>query len=139
MRALIVYSKEGHVQELAKGLSEVLKRGSCQVQLLEADAKEASPISGAPYDLVIFGSPTLGFLGGKIAEDLTATSTRLTRLEGKNAAAFVTSKLFGTAKSLKAVMSLLEKQGAMVQDFAALQSPSDVEHFGARLLKLMGR
>ena len=138
MRALIVYSKEGHVQELAKGLSEVLKRGSCQVQLLEADAKEA-PISGAPYDLVIFGSPTLGLLGGKIAEDLTATSTRLTRLEGKNAAAFVTSKLFGTAKSLKAVMSLLEKQGAMVQDFAALQSPSDVEHFGARLLKLMGR
>lgn len=139
MRALIVYSKQGNVEQLAKGLSDVLKKGNCQVQLMEADANGAGPISGAPYDLVILGSPTLGFFGGKIGDDLVAVSSRLTRLEGKTAAAFVTSKLFGTAKSLKAVMALLEKQGAMVQDFAALQGQADVERFGQRLLKLLGR
>ncbi len=127
------------MEPLAKGLAQTLKQGSCQVQLMEADENGSGPISGAPYDLVILGSPTLGFFGGKIAEDLTAVSSRLTRLEGKTAAAFVTSKLFGTSKSLKAVMALLEKQGAMVEDFAALQSKDDVEQFGRRLLKLLDR
>ena len=108
MRALSVYSKQGNVEQLAKGLSDVLKKGNCQVQLMEADANGAGPISGAPYDLVILGSPTLGFFGGKIGDDLVAVSSRLTRLEGKTAAAFVASKLFGTAKSLNAVMALLE-------------------------------
>ena len=121
MRALIVYSKEGKVEQLAKGLSEVLEKGNCQVQLLEANTNTSGPISGAAYDLVILGSPTLGFFGGKIADDLTEVCSRITRLEGKNAAAFVTSKPFGTTKSLKAVMGLLEKQ-AMVQDFAVLRA-----------------
>ncbi|NLJ24287.1 MAG: DNA-binding response regulator, partial [Firmicutes bacterium] len=70
MRALILYSKEGRLEELAKGLSGILKKGNCQVQLMEAESDSSSPISGAPYDLVILGSPTLGFFGGKIADDL---------------------------------------------------------------------
>ncbi len=139
MRALIVYSKEGKVEQLAKGLSEVLEKGNCQVQLLEANTNTSGPISGAAYDLVILGSPTLGFFGGKIADDLTEVCSRITRLEGKNAAAFVTSKPFGTTKSLKAVMGLLEKQGAMVQDFAVLQSRADIQQFGKRLLRLLNR
>ena len=94
---------------------------------------------GLHMTLVIMGSPTLGFFGGKIAEDLTAVSSRLTRLEGKAAAAFVTPGSLEPPKSLKAVMALLEKQGAMVQDFAALQGQADVEQFGRRLLKLLGR
>lgn len=139
MRALILYSKEGRLGELAKGLSGVLKKGSCQVQLMEAEPESGSPISGAPYDLVILGSPTLGFFGGKIADDLVTASSRLTRLEGKKAAAFVSTKLFGASKSLKAVMALLEKQGAMVEDFAALSGQQDIESFGQRLLRLLER
>jgi menaquinone-dependent protoporphyrinogen IX oxidase len=139
MRALILYSKEGRLGELAKGLSGVLRKGNCHVQLMEAEPQASNPISGAPYDLVILGSPTLGFFGGKIAEDLVTTSARLTRLEGKKAAAFVSAKLFGAGKSLKAVMALLEKQGAMVEDFATLQSQQDIEKFGQRLLRLIGR
>lgn len=139
MRALILYSKEGRLEELAKGLANVLQKGNCQVRLMEAEPKASTPISGAPYDLVILGSPSLGFFGGKIADDLVATSTRLSRLEGKKAAAFVKAKLFGAGKSLKAVMALLEKQGAMVEDFAALQGQQDIENFGQRLLRVLSR
>ncbi|NLJ86102.1 MAG: DNA-binding response regulator [Firmicutes bacterium] len=136
MRILILYSKEGRLGALAQGLARELKKGDCQVQLMEAEPQGSTPISGAPYDLVILGSPTLGFFGGKIAEDLSLTVPRFTRLEGKMAAAFVSHKLFGASKSLKAVMALLEKQGAMVEDFATLQSQSDIEAFGRRLLRL---
>ena len=139
MRALIVYSKEGRLGELATGLSDVLRTGNCQVQLMEAEPRASTPISGAAYDLIILGSPTLGVFGGKIANDLVATSGRLTRVEGKTAAAFVSAKLFGAGKSLKAVMALLEQQGAMVEDFAALQSQQDIEAFGERLLRLFNR
>lgn len=36
-------------------------------------------------------------------------------------------------------MALLEKQGAMVEDFAALHGQQDLESFGQRLLKLLNR
>ncbi|NLK07991.1 MAG: hypothetical protein GX316_04745 [Firmicutes bacterium] len=139
MRVLILYSKEGRVGALAKGLANALERDNCSVKLMEADPDGAGPISGAPYELVILGSPSLGFLGGKIAADLTATSARLSRLEGRKAAAFVSAKLFGASKSLKAVMALLEKQGAMVEDFAALGSQSDIDSFSKRLVRLIHR
>ena len=139
MRILILYSKEGRVGALAQGLAGVLKKSNCQVQLMQAEPQGSSPISGASYDLVVLGSPTLGFFGGKIAEDLVATSARLSRLEGRKAAAFVSGRLFGAGKSLKAVMGLLEKQGAMVEDFATLHGQSDIEAFGQRLLKLGNR
>ena len=139
MRVLILFSKERRIGALAQGLATALKKHDCQVQLMEVDPQGSSPISGAPYDLVVLGSPTLGFFGGKIAEDLELTSARLSRLEGRKAAAFVSGKLFGSGKSLKAVMGLLEKQGAMVEDFATINGQSDIDAFAQRLVRLGNR
>lgn len=137
MRALIVYSKQGGTSDRALQLAAVLQNGNCQVQLMGADPQGSGPISCAPYDIVVVGSPTLGFFGGKIGDDLPGMTARFVRLEGKKAAAFVLPKLFGTVKALKAVMALLEKQGAMVEDFATLRDDSEVQAFGQRLLRLV--
>lgn len=140
MRANIIYSQIGKIPAFAELLASALERaGNVSVTLTKAEVAGSKPIPCAGFDLVIVGGPSLGFLGGKLPADLPATLTRCTRLDGKTAAAFVNSKVLGTAKSLKAVMALLEKQGAMVEDFAAIGSGQDAEQFASRLVAMLER
>lgn len=113
--------------------------GNVSVTLVPADTSSSAPIPCASYDLIVVGGPSLGFTGGKMPDDLVAAMSRCTRMDGKTTAAFVNSKLIGTGKSLKAVMGLLEKNGAIVEDFAAFSSPSDTKEFASRLVGLMER
>lgn len=54
-------------------------------------------------------------------------------MEGKAAVAFVRSKMIGATKSLRKLMAALERQGAMVQDFASLSGVDEAEEFGRKL------
>lgn len=136
MKALILYSKAGGLKSLAAEVAQGLKEADFHVDLKEAEERGA-PIPAGGYDVVCVGSPVLGFLGGQIAPDLDAAVKRCTRLEGKQAAAFVKSKALGTTKSLRNLMGLLEKQGALVQDFAALRGAAEARAFGRRLQNLV--
>jgi menaquinone-dependent protoporphyrinogen IX oxidase len=133
MRALILYSSTGRMAAVAQGLARGLQSIGFTVQLLEAGQSQGSPVPVGQYDLVCVGSPAVGPLGGQIATDIENTMKRATRMEGKTCAAFVRSKLFGSAKSLRKLMAIMEQQGAWVQDFAALSSPGEAEKFGKRL------
>lgn len=117
-------------------VAQGLEQASFRVDLKEAEDR-GTPIAAAGYDVVCVGSPVIGFWGGQIAMDVDASIKRCTRLEGKQAAAFVKSKAFGSGKSLRRLMALLEGQGALVQDFAALRSASDAKAFGLRLENLV--
>lgn len=132
MRALILYSGTPKITALARSVAEGLREASFDIQLLEASTGSDS-IVAAPYDLVCVGSPVKGLFGGQIAGDVDASIKRCSRLEGKHAAAFVTGGLFGVGKSLRRLMGLLERQGAWVQDFAALKGAKDAAAFGRRL------
>jgi hypothetical protein len=118
---------------IAQGLSRGLQAIGYTVQLLEAGQSQGNPVPVGQYDLVCVGSPTLGPFGGQIAADIENTLKRATRMEGKACAAFVRSKLFGSAKSLRKLMATMEQQGAWVQDFVAVASPGEAEKFGKRL------
>lgn len=136
VRAMILYSREGRVPDLAKMLAQELSTHGYQVQLREAEESGTSPIPCGLYDLVLVGSPVQGIFGGKIAADMDLSVKRCTRLEGKNTAAFVQPGVFGTSKALRHLMGLLEQQGAIVRDFASLSSPGDVRRFAERLASL---
>lgn len=123
-------------EELGRQLE---KAGNVSVTLVPADLSSSAPISCAAYDLIVVGGPSLGFTGGQLPDDLVAAMSRCTRMEGKTSAAFVNNKLIGTGKSLKAVMGLLEKNGAIVEDFAVFSSPSDAKEFASRLVGLLER
>ena len=138
MRALIIYSSAPKVALLAQGVADGLEKAGARVQLLEARLG-SDAIIAAPYDLICVGSPVVGTFGGRIAEDVDASIKRTSRLEGKQAAVFVTGGLFGAGKSLRQLMSLLERQGAWVQDFAKLSSKAEAGEFGRRLEKFLGR
>lgn len=137
MRALIVYAADKRLESLAKGVERGLAQAGFKVDLRAAERSGSTPISVAAYDVVCVGSPVLGFWGGQVAQEVDATLKRCTRLEGKQAAAFVTPKLIGAGKALRRLMGLLERQGAWVQDFAVIGREAEGEAFGRRLEGLM--
>lgn len=136
MRAMILYSKDGRVPDLAQSLTKGLEKQGYQVQLKEAESKGTAVIPCGIYDLVVVGSPVQGIFGGKVSLDIDLTLKRCSRLEGKTTAAFVQPKIFGTGKSLRYLMGLLESQGAIVRDFASLTSDAEVQRFAKNLAAL---
>ena len=137
LRALILYSKSGGLKPLAEAVASGLSERSVHVDLKEADDRAGGPITVAPYDVICVGSPVLGLWGGQVASDVDEVIRRCTRLEGKQAAAFVKPKAFGTTKALRRLMGILERQGALVQDFAAVRGVPDAQAFGRRLENLV--
>ena len=119
MRALILYSTESRLQKAASALAHALENNEWQVQLLEAAG--SGPINVIPFDLVCVGSP-------EVADAIT----RCNHLDGKRTIAFVTPKPFGTDKSLKTLMGLLEAQGSNVFDFLAIGSSADAQAIAQR-------
>lgn len=136
MRTLVLYSQEGRVPGLAKVVAHELGKAGHQVQLMEAEPSGSSPISCGRYDLVVVGSPVQGVFGGKVASDMDLAIKRCTRLEGKTCAAFVQPGMFGTTKALRYLMSLLERHGALVRDFATVSSETEAKKFAHALSKL---
>jgi menaquinone-dependent protoporphyrinogen IX oxidase len=134
MRALVLYSSTGKLDELARGLETGLRAAGYEVQLMEAGTAMSTPIiTAGQYDLVCVGSPAEGLLGGSIAADVASALKRLSRLQGRPCAAFVKARLIGSARSLRTLMEAMEAQGAWVQDFAAVHTPADAERLGKRL------
>lgn len=138
VRALVLFSSSGNLQQLAKALAQGLEAASFQVDLMQLSSDRSGPISVAPYDVICVGSPTVG-LRGHIAPDIEPALGRCSRLEGKRTAAFVRRGLFGSSKALRRLMAALERQGAWVEDFADLANPSEARAFGERLKSLARR
>lgn len=132
MKGLVIYSRKGGLADLAEAVAKGLRSAAFHVELRAAD-EGSGPISVAAFDVVCIGSPVLGFFGGAYADDVDLALKRCTRLEGKRAAVFVKPKLFGTTKAIRRLMGLLEREGAWVEDFAAVSGPAEAERFGERL------
>jgi menaquinone-dependent protoporphyrinogen IX oxidase len=137
MRALILYSSSGRLDSLVTGLKQGLASVDIDVQLQEANRSQSQPIAVSQYDLIFVGSPIVGALGGKISEDVENMLKQVNRMEGKKCIAFVKPSLFGTTKGLRALMSAMEKQGAIVVDFASVSSPREAQQLGKRAKKLI--
>ena len=138
VRALVLISAHGRLERLARALAEGLESVQIRTDVMTADPSRSQPISVAPYDLVCVGSPSLGFIRGRPADDVQEALTRCTRLEGKRTAAFVRRGGLGTGRALKALMAALERQGAWVEDFADLGSEEEARAFGRRLKNVAG-
>lgn len=133
MRALVCYpGSPARLEVIAGAICKGLEKNGHSAELLNI-TNTLRPIPVSAYDLIIFGSASLGFFGGKISEDMAAFISKCSRLEAKKTAAFVTSGGFGTSKSLVSLMKVIEKQGSIVVDFATLSGERDAKAFGVRL------
>lgn len=133
MRVLIMHSSEGKATNLAQTLQRSFEKEGSRVDLVSA-AAGSTPISSAPYDLVCLLSSFSGLFKPKVPVEIDNMLKRCTRLEGKKGAAFVPAKM-GSTKALKLLMSLMEKQGMIVDYFSTLGSEADSETAAQRLAR----
>ncbi len=137
MRALVIYDPTKRVSQLAEGIAEGLREGALTVELLAASERPDGVIPVASYSLICAGSATTGPFSGKLNAPVEATLNRCSRMEGKPAGAFVVPGIVGAGKALKRLMGAMERQGAMVQDFADVRTREDALQFGRRLQALV--
>lgn len=135
LKALVIHSSRGRLSPLVEGVRRGLESNGWTVDTVAANPADSRPIAGG-YDIVLVGSPALGFWHGRAADDIEPTLRRCRRLEGISAAAFVTPHALATQSALRHLMALLEREGAFVRDFAILSTPHQAEEFGKRLARL---
>jgi len=129
-----MHSSEGKTVDLAQMLQRAFEKEGSRADLVAATAGSSTPISSAPYDLVCLLSSFSGLFKPKVPVEIDSMLKRCTRLEGKKGAAFVPAKM-GSAKALKLLMSLMEKQGVIVDYFSTLGSEADSQDAAKRLAR----
>lgn len=133
MRAIVLFDPANKMERVAMGVVEGLKQVGFDVDVRKASEQANERVSLAPYHLVCVGAPIVSFFGGQLGSDIDMAIRQCSRIEGKPAAVFVAPRLFGTGKGLKRLMAMLERQGAIVQDFAPVRSHQEAVAFGRRL------
>ncbi|MBM7557046.1 flavodoxin family protein [Halanaerobacter jeridensis] len=131
-RVLIVYSTKKDLKELAQGLEEGFEKNGARVDLEKAGRRER-PLNLSKYNLVLFGSPVLGFFGGKIDNAIGEFLKDCKGTTGQKAMAFVNSSLIGSSKSLKKVMKELEVKGCMVYDFRSFKNAAAAKKYAQKI------
>lgn len=139
MRALVMFDAAKQTERIAGGVARGLSEVGFEVETMEATNQQSGRIPMGGYDLVCVGSAVTSFFGGQLSPEIDMALRQSSRLEGKSVAVFVVPQIFGTGKALKRLMASLERQGAMVQDFASLRSPQEGAAFGRRLEALLTR
>lgn len=135
MRVLILHLADQKMNDWAKSLQGALQNEQCQVDLIDTNHSSSTPISTAPYQLVIVLTTFRGLWKPIIPVAIDSLLKRCTRLEGRRGAAIVANRL-NTNKALKFLMHLMEVQGMIVEDFAVARSSNDFPKLAKRLAKL---
>ena len=135
MRVLILHQAEPKISELAKSLQGALQNHKCQVNLIDTNHSGAAPISTAPYDLVVVMTTFRGWWRPIIPIAIDELLKRCTRLEGRRGAAIVANRI-NASRAVRFLMHLMEVQGMMVEDFAAVKSAGEIPKLAERLARL---
>ncbi len=127
-KVLIIRSKSNKLDDITKGLEAGFEGKGAKVDIKKV-GNQTRIINFAIYDIVLVGSPVLGLLGGKIDDGIEGFLKQCKRTVGKDVVAFVNSKLIGSAKAVKVLMSKLEKMGCIVKDFRQFADKESAEKY----------
>ena len=135
MKILIIYSKTNSLQKIVQGIkSGIESNGNDEVDTLNTEINNNKSISFHPYDLVMIGSYTKGFIRGKSSEDLLPLLKKCKGTLGQKTIAFITPRFFATNKALKDLMNKLEeKLGCMIIDFKKIKNKKEGIELGRNL------
>lgn len=136
MRVLIMHTNNPKVQKIVQTFRSHLEEDGARVDVISPETVSAVPVSTAVHDLICVVSEFSGWWKPQIPTEVSNLLKRATRLEGKKGAAFVVSKLIGSAKALRVLMAQMERQGVIVEDFGALGGVSEVVPTAKRLKRL---
>jgi flavorubredoxin len=85
------------------------------------------------YQYIVVGAEPIGTFGGKIPETVKTFLAGAGAVAGRKCYAFVSKASFGAAKSLSALMKIMEGEGMLIKTSDILRSPTEAEEIGKRL------
>lgn len=136
MRVLVMHTDHPKVQSSAQALQRELAKQGCRVDAVSPSSGSSTPVSTAQYALICVLSEFKGWWKPQIPVEIDNLLKRATRLEGKRGSAFVSPKL-GSSKALRVLMSQMERQGVIVEDFGVLGGEQQASVVAERLRRLV--
>lgn len=137
MRVLIMHGDDPKIRSSVVALQRALEKGGVNVDLLSPQAAGSSPVSAAPYGLVCVVTGYSGWWKPQLPVEMDNLLKKAMRLEGKKGGAFVRPSLLGSGKALRVLMSHMERQGVIVEDFGTLSGEQDAASIAKRLQRLL--
>jgi|LSQX01.2.fsa_nt_gb hypothetical protein len=137
VRVLIMHADDGKIQKSAVALQRALEQDGVRVDLISPHVASSSSVSAAPYGLVCVISGYKGWWKPQLPLEMDNLLKKATRLEGKKGGAFVKPGLLGSTKALRVLMSYLERQGVIVEDFGTIGGEQDLATTAKRLKRLL--
>ncbi|NLL42738.1 MAG: hypothetical protein GX251_05320 [Firmicutes bacterium] len=137
MRVLILHADDERVQTSAAALQRALEQDGIRADLMSPKAASGSPVSAAPYGLVCVITGYTGWWKPQITAEMDNLIKKTMRLEGKKGGAFVRPGLLGSGKALRVLMSHLERQGVIVEDFDTISREQEAATIAKRLQRIL--
>ena len=137
MRVLILHADDERVQSSAAALQRALEQDGIRADLMSPKAASGSPVSAAPYGLVCVITGYTGWWKPQITAEMDNLIKKTMRLEGKKGGAFVRPGLLGSGKALRVLMSHLERQGVIVEDFDTISREQEAATIAKRLQRIL--
>jgi len=123
LRVALIYNGENRKLDLfIKELFSVFKRNGDELKVFKAERNSTANYFSS-YDFILAGCPVISFFRGKLPSELTDYIQKCSGLERKKSIVFIIPRLIGNDKTLKNLMSLLEKKGSFVIDFLQIKDP----------------
>ena len=123
MKVAVIYNGENRKLDLfIKELFSVFKRNGDELKVFKAE-KSSTANNFSSYDFILVGCPVIGFFRGKLPSKFINYINKCSGLERKKSIVFIIPGLIGNDKTLKNLMSVLEKKGSFIIDFLQIKNP----------------
>ncbi len=134
MRVAVVFfsgkNRDGMLR-LAQAVARGIEKQGNQVDTFEGSKDPNAKLT--IYQYIAVGAEPSGTLRGKIPDSVKTFLAGAGVVSGKKSYAFVSKATFGAAKSLTALMKVMEEEGMLIKTSDILRSPAEAEEIGRRL------
>lgn len=137
MRVLVLHTDDAPIKKSAELFKNALEKEGVRVELISPQAAASSPVSAAPFGLVCVLTGYRGWWKPQLPSEMDNLLKKVMRLEGKKGGAFIKPGPLGSTKALRVLMSHMERQGVIVEDFGTISGGQDAIAIAKRLKGLL--
>lgn len=134
MRVAVVFfegGNRGRTLGIVRGLAKGIESQGQTVDIVDGDHDINTKLS--IYEYIVVGTSAVNVSGGKISDSVGRFLANAGAVAGKRSFAFAVKKGFRVAKTLAAIMHVMEKEGLYLKYSQVISSAAEAEATGERL------
>lgn len=117
---------------IVRVLADSASRAGHIVEIVDG-TRSTDSLRLTPYEYVVVFSPSYGLFKGRIHSRVAEVLSSCGNVTGKKGAAFVTKSLFSAPSANQALMTAMEKEGMVVNDFNIIENSEQASAAGSHL------